>query len=516
MRIPRVIILVLVLLLPVCAQTIGTQLVAGGLQLPTFVCSPPGDYSRLLILEQFSQRILLIRDGVMQATPFLTIPQAVTSGGERGLLGLAFHPNYSVNRQFFVHYNDAAGDAVVARFQRNAANPDLADPTGTVIFTATQQGQYHKGGMIAFGPDGNLWMGIGDNGPSSNGQNLTTPLGKLLRMNVDVPASATQLWSAPAGNPYAGAIAGHDAVMHFGLRNPWRWSFDRVTGDLWIGDVGGAQVEEVDFIANGTAGGLNLGWYCWEGTAPYVTGGCVTYASTHPPLYSYAHGTQGTCVIGGFVYRGNAIPGLQGSYFFGDFATGRIWSLRKNGSGSTGYTAFTDHTAALDPPGTAAISFISSFGEDAAGELYVLDRADGELYKIVPVPATQAATLAITAPPALGTSIPFMLNSASDPNRAYLLAWSATNIPGTPLPDGRFLPLNLDTIFWMSLSPAWSSVFTNHAGLLSASGGATASLNIPALPTLIGMPLHGVFAVLDPQAALGIEQISNPLTVVLQ
>lgn len=496
------------------AQTFGTQLFVSGLVRPVFVCSPPGDLERVMIIEQLSQRIRLVKNGVLQATAFLTIPTASTSGNERGVLGLAFHPNYATNGYFFVNFTDTAGNTQIMRYQRSPTNPDVATATGTLLFSVAQPYSNHNGGMLAFGPDGYLWIGMGDGGsagdPSGNAQNLNSQLGKLLRIDVNVAASP--YWSNPASNPYYGATAGHDSVMHYGMRNPWRFSFDRWNGDLWIGDVGQNAVEEIDWLAAGTAGGKNFGWRCYEGNNTYNTSGCAALSTMTAPLYAYAQGTNGYCVIGGYVYRGNAIEGLQGTYFFSDNSSSKIWSMRKT---PTGYGSFTDRTTQLDPPGTATITTVSSFGEDAAGELYICDLNGGEVFKIVPVAPSYAATLTRTTPPAMGTAINFTLSSASDPNKAYAFAWSLGSIPGIVLPDGRTIPVNMDAVFDLSISTP-NPLFPNNFGLLGATGTATASVLIPAYPPLVGMRLHGAFIVLNPNASLQVDQISNPLQMVLQ
>ena len=495
------------------AQSFGTQLFVQGLSRPVYVGSPPADHSRVMVIEQLVQRIRLVKDGVLLATPFLTIPTAATSGNERGVLGMAFHPNYAVNGYFYVNFTDnATGNTQIMRYQRSA-NPDVASPTGTLLFSVAQPYSNHNGGCMAFGPDGYLWIGMGDGGsagdPAGHGQNLNSQLGKMLRVDVNPP---TGTWANPPSNPYYGAIAGHDSVMHYGMRNPWRFSFDRWNGDLWIGDVGQNAVEEIDFLAAGTPGGKNFGWRCYEGNSAYNTAGCAAQATMTAPFYQYAQGTSGYCVIGGYVYRGNAIEGLQGTYFFSDNTSSQIWSMRRTAAGAV--TAFTNRTTQLDPPGTATITSVSSFGEDAAGELYVCDLLGGEVFKIVPTAPNAAATLTRTTPPQLGTAINFTLSSATDPLKGYAFGFASGSIPGIPLPDGRTIPLNLDAIADFTLTPA-NPFFPNNFGALNAAGSASASVLLPAYPPLVGMTLHGVFVVLDPLASFTVNQISNPVSMTL-
>jgi glucose/arabinose dehydrogenase len=496
------------------AQSFGTQLFVGGLSRPVYLGSPPADHSRVMIIEQLAQRIRLVKDGVLQTTAFLTIPTASTSGNERGILGMAFHPNYSTNGYFYVNFTDTAGNTQIMRYQRSA-NPDVATATGSLLFSVAQPYSNHNGGCMAFGPDGYLWIGMGDGGsggdPSGYAQNLNSQLGKMLRIDVNTPAGA-QSWSNPPSNPYYGAVAGHDSIMHYGLRNPWRFSFDRWSGDLWIGDVGQNAVEEIDFLAAGTPGGRNFGWRCYEGNSPYNTTGCAAQSTMTAPFYQYAQGTSGYCVIGGYVYRGNAIEGLQGTYFFADNTSAKIWSMRRSATG--GVTNFTDRTTQLDPPGTATITSVSSFGEDAAGELYICSLGTGQVFKMIPTTPNAAATLTRTSPPQLGTAINFTLSSTTDPLNGFAFAFAGGSIPGVPLPDGRTIPLNLDPIADFTLT-AGNPFFPNNYGALNASGSATAQVLLPAYPPLVGMTLHGVFIVLDPAASFTINQISNPISMTL-
>jgi glucose/arabinose dehydrogenase len=380
----------LTVLSAVPAQTptpLTTTRVAAGLSQPVLVTAPPGDPDRIFVLEQ-QGRIRIVKNGVLLAAPFLNIVPLVNSGGEMGLLGLAFHPRYASNGTFFVyHIVSWPPVAALARYQVSSADPDLADAASRqVLLPVTMVYGNHNAGMIAFGPDGYLYLAIGDGGstaptwpddPLNHAQNLGSLLGKILRIDVD----NADPYAIPPGNPFAGTSGARGEVWAYGLRNPWRFGFDRLTGDLWIADVGG-QREEIDFEPAGSPGGRNYGWACMSGT--YCTGRLVC-ACNGPalvaPIHEYTfNGIQ--AVIGGHVYRGCAIPDLRGTYFYADYMSSQIWSFRY--SSAAGVTQFTERTAELAPGGGLSIATISSFGEDGAGELYICDRAGGEIFKIVP------------------------------------------------------------------------------------------------------------------------------------
>ena len=365
--------------------------VASGLSNPIFVTHAPGDYERLFILEQRG-RIRILKGGQVLSTSFLDISTQVSLGGEQGLLGLAFHPDFANNRQFYINYTDNAGDTVVARYTASESDPDRADPDGDTILFVGQPFSNHNGGWIDFGPDGYLYIALGDGGdqgdPNNRGQSITGDLlGNILRIDVNqdsFPADELRDYRIPTGNPFIGRT-GEDEIWAYGLRNPWRNSFDSETGDLWIADVGEGMWEEVNFQPASSLGGENYGWDCREGTQCTTFGNCsCTSLPTKLPIHVYSHGTgDGHCSItGGVVYRGCEIPDLDGTYFFADFCSGQIWSLTYNGSTAS----VINRTAELTPASPLAISSISSFGTDAAGEIYICDRAGltGEVYKIVP------------------------------------------------------------------------------------------------------------------------------------
>jgi glucose/arabinose dehydrogenase len=334
--------------------------IAAGLDAPLFVTAPPAD-PRLFVVEQ-GGRIRLIKGGTLQSTPFLDISGTVASGGERGLLGLAFHPMYATNGRFFVYYTAPSGDVTLAEYHVSA-DPDVADPSGTVLLTIPHRDYAnHNGGMLAFGPDGKLYMGTGDGGgggdPLGNAQRISVLLGKILRLDVDGGAP----YAVPTDNPFAGSSAGRGEIWSYGLRNPWRFSFDRQSGDLYIGDVGQDLHEEVDVAtaASGRGKGLNFGWNLMEGLSCYRDDACDKSGLTLPVL-DYDH-TNGCSVTGGYVYRGAAIPSLAGTYFYGDYCGGWVRSFRyQNGTAGEQQEWPGLHTASL-----------TSFGEDAAGELYIV------------------------------------------------------------------------------------------------------------------------------------------------
>lgn len=341
------------------APDLTLQPVATGLQRPVFLTHAGDGSERLYIIEQGGY-IRILEDGRLLVEPFLDLSQAVsTRGNEQGLLGLAFAPDYAHSGLFFVHYTGRDDAVVVARYRRSAADPRQADPdSGAVVLTVAQPFRNHNGGMLAFGPDGYLYIALGDGGgagdPHGHGQDRETLLGALLRLDVsgDLP------YAFPPDNPFVGT-AGRDEIWAYGLRNPWRFSFDRAAGDLYIADVGQNRREEVNFQPAGAAGGQNYGWNYYEGTIAYRPPRQAV--PTVWPVAEYATGQAGCSVTGGYVYRGQALPHLSGAYLYGDYCSGRIWGLSADGDGWA--IAELLHTDLM----------ISSFGEDAAGEVYVVD-----------------------------------------------------------------------------------------------------------------------------------------------
>ena len=342
--------------------------VATDLDQPLLALGAPGDPGRLYIVEK-PGRIRILESGGVREQAFLDITALTTKGGEQGLLGLAFHPGYAANGRFYVDYTDTSGDTVIAEYVRSASDGSVAEPTAVrVLRSIDQPASNHNGGMLAFGPDGFLYIAMGDGGgagdPDGNGQDRRSKLGKILRLNVDGDAP-------PPGN-----LAGADPdVWDFGLRNPFRFSFDRATGDLYIGDVGQGQFEEVDVEPRGQ-GGRNYGWNVTEGFECFSPrDDCDTSGITFPAAV-YSHDSGDCSVIGGYVYRGSAIPALVGRYLYGDLCTNRIRSFVWNGTAAVSEVELTSALAS-----DTTIESLVSFGEDLNGEVYVCDIA-GTVFRI--------------------------------------------------------------------------------------------------------------------------------------
>ena len=351
-----------------------TRRVVGGLEAPVDLQAPPGDRARLFVVEQ-AGRIRIIRNNAVAGT-FLDIVGRVGSGGERGLLGVAFHPRYTENGRFFVNYTDRGGDTHVSEFRAQPPSSDSADPASErELLVVAQPFENHNGGGLAFGNDGRLYIALGDGGsggdPFGNGQSLATPLGKILRIDVDTGTP----FAVPGDNPFVATPGAFPAIWAYGLRNPWRISFDRATGDLLIGDVGQNAFEEVDVGLVSRRGGENYGWNVMEGNHCFdPPAGCNAGGLTLPVI-EYSHG-DGCSITGGYVYRGCRMPGYHGTYFYGDYCTSIIRSFRLQNGAATDQR---DWTAAL----SSGVDAISSFGVDGDGELYIVDHT-GEVYRIVP------------------------------------------------------------------------------------------------------------------------------------
>ncbi len=352
-----------------------SNFITSGLSSPVDITGAGDGTNRLFIVEQ-GGRIRIHNGTILLATPFLDISTIISAGGERGLLSVAFHPDYETNRYFFVYYTNTSGDITIARYQAQAGNPDLADAaSGVVLLTIPKPFANHNGGDLNFGPDGYLYFGTGDGGsggdPNNFSQNGLSLLGKMIRIDVNnflVPP----YYIIPADNPYVADPNVDDHIWALGLRNPWRWSFDRSTNDMWIADVGQGAWEEVNFRSAGTSGGINYGWRCYEGNAAYNTAGCLPQASYISPIFVYPHifATGGFSITGGFVYRGAEYPALQGYYICADYVSGNVWLINPNGSG--GWT--TRRQPGL--PGS-----ISAFGEADNGTLYAVSLS-GSIYKV--------------------------------------------------------------------------------------------------------------------------------------
>ena len=361
-------------------------LLTSGLSEPVQVLQAPNDPSRFFIVEQ-GGTIRIFTGGSLLPTPFLNISTLTSDGSEQGLLSMAFHPNYESNGDFYVYYTDdiaTPGDITIARYTVSA-DPDVADPDSALILLVIPHpvNANHNGGLLMFGPnDGYLYIGTGDGGsggdPPNNAQNLDILLGKMLRIDVDgtgaIPCGQADPapYSNPASNPFNGR-GGCDEIWSYGLRNPWRYSFDRDTGDMFIGDVGQNAWEEIDFQPGDSEGGENWGWRRMEGFHCYNPTTNCNDGSLVLPIFEYAH-TLGCSVTGGFRYRGSEIPGVFGSYFYGDFCTGRIWEAVQDGGGDWTSTNILDTTYN-----------ISGWGEDLAGEIYVVSHG-GSVYKVTRPP----------------------------------------------------------------------------------------------------------------------------------
>lgn len=385
--------------------------VASGLSSPLYATHAPGDPDNLYIVERGGNvRILNLNTNTISATNFLTTAQVnagngFTSGGERGLLGLAFHPDYVTNRRYYIYYTDGSGHTRIRSYQRSEADPLTTDGGSRVeILQFNQPFSNHNGGWIGFGPDGYLYIASGDGGsgndPNNAGQNKNSLLGKLLR--IDPSTTSTPGYSIPPDNPFVGQAGTRAEIWAYGLRNPWRCSFDRLTGDLYMADVGQNAREEVNFQYANSSGGENYGWRLREGTIQTPSVGGARPADNVDPIYDYTRGSgpfQGFSTTGGYVYRG-PIAGLQGHYFFGDYVSRRLFSIRFDGSTPSSFNGLNYNSridwrdiAQLDVGTFASNADIASFGEDSQGNLYMVNLG-GSVYKFtagsIPEPTSMA------------------------------------------------------------------------------------------------------------------------------
>jgi glucose/arabinose dehydrogenase len=355
----------------VTAIAVALTKVLGGLETPVGLANAGDGSGRLFVLEKVG-RIRVVRNGRLEPVSFLDITDRVgSSSSEQGLLGVAFHPQHAANGVFFVNYTNRQGSTVVSRFSIRG-DPPVADPSSEVVLlTVAQPAANHNGGHLAFGPDGALYIGMGDGGGAGdqygNGQNGGTLLGAMLRLDVD----GGQPYAVPPDNPFVGNPDVRDEIWAIGLRNPWRFSFDGQTGDLYIADVGQNQYEEVNFQREGSSGGQNYGWPIMEAAHCFPSDRTCDRAGLTLPIVEYNH-TQGCSITGGYVYRGSEFPSLNGIYFFGDYCSGRIWGVRADGEGGWQVAELAQADIRL-----------STFGQDEAGGLYVVDMAGGELFKVV-------------------------------------------------------------------------------------------------------------------------------------
>ncbi len=349
----------------------GVRLVqVAALHEPVYVTGPPADPSRVFVLQRTGQ-VMLLLNGHTQARPFLDIGRQVYSqgGDEQGLLGIAFPSDYARTGLFYVDYTSESGDITVAQYQRSASNPNLADPASARTVLRIDHHAYanHNGGQLAFGPDHDLYIGVGDGGseddPNGNGQNTGTLLAKILRIDP----SPSGGYTIPRGNPFAGQSGRRAEIWAYGLRNPWRFSFDRKTDDMVIGDVGQDHEEELDFAPSGTRAGANYGWSIWEGDRRNKPGRAPQAV---PPVLTASHSSGYCAIIGGYVVRDRSLPGLYGRYLFGDFCRRPIESVKLGRSGATGLRA-----TGLE------VSATSSLGQDASGRIYITS-LEGPVYRI--------------------------------------------------------------------------------------------------------------------------------------
>ena len=355
--------------LSLSAQSFSLSPVANGFNAPLNIQNAQDE--RLFIVEQGGRIKILNPDGSVESTPFLNLSSSISSGGERGLLGLAFHPNYTDNGYFFVNYTNPNGNTQISRFSVDPLNPNLADPTSELpLITIVQPYANHNGGSIAFGPDGYLYIGMGDGGsggdPQNYAQNTSSLLGKLLRIDIDNP-SGNLNYSIPEDNPYFGSTTQAQEIWAYGLRNPWKFSFDRDNGDLWIADVGQNAFEEINKVSY-TQADINYGWRCYEGDESYNTSNCADPSGMEFPLAVYPH-SIGSSITGGYVYRGPVNSPLQGHYLFADFVSGYLGVLNP-ASGNVVFDQNLNQNWA-------------SFGEGIDGSLY-LTAFNGVVYKIEP------------------------------------------------------------------------------------------------------------------------------------
>ena len=386
----RVLVIAALVLLPAAPAPARAASVTlspvGKFDSPVYVTAPPGDVHRIFVVEQ-TGAIQIVKDGVKLGTPFLSLAGKVSTGTEQGLLSMAFAPDYATSGLFYVDYTDttAVGNSQVVEYHVSAANPDVADAASArTILSQVQPEANHNGGQLQFGPDGELYIGFGDGGGAGdqhgtigNGQDLGTWLGKILR--IDPHPSGGKPYTVPAGNPFAGRAGALPEIWAYGLRNPWRFSFDRATGEGWIGDVGQDAYEEVDHAAAG-AGGQNYGWRLCEGTHAYPGGGPCTASGVTAPVLDYHHDGGRCAVTGRYVVRDASLPDLAGAYLYGDYCSGDIWSVRPRAAPQL-----------LD----VKLGGLSSFGEDACGHVYAASSQTGEVVRF-----STAATAA--CPPAPG------------------------------------------------------------------------------------------------------------------
>lgn len=439
-------------------QPLATEEVATGLNTPVWVTFAPGDdASRIFVVTHWG-RIRIVDHDVLSPTPFLDVHSIVTwDANEQGLLGMVFHPDYQQNRQFYITYVDRNGDWVLARYLRDPLNPDLADPnSGVILLTIGHPFTWHHGGWMEFGHDGYLYVATGDGGgvgdPVNGGQRGDTLLGKILRIDVDGGFP----YAIPPSNPFVNDPNFLDEIWAYGVRNPWRGDLDDLTGDMWFGDVGQDIWEEVSYAPAGV-GGLNFGWRLMEGTHCYNPANCSTAGLTLPIL-DYQHGgfPYRCAVAGGVVYRGRAMATMHGRFFYGDYCSGEVWSTLTDGVSAVDLR---DHSADLAVTMGSSRAIIG-FGQDADGEIYVCDKNDGSVNRIVP------AGLRLRVPQLVAGAPATVDVSGGAPSATVGVAFSLSGLGSTPVQ-----PLNV------TLSLAQARLLA--LGGTDATGGASFPLTVP-------------------------------------
>ena len=445
----------------------STLVVTLGFPSPVAIAHAGDNSQRLFVVEQ-PGRIWIVQSNSLLSRPFLEISNRVAAGGERGLLGLAFSPGFSTNHHFYANYTrQPDGAIVISRFFVTATNANVADAhSEQILLVIAKPYDNHNGGQLAFGPDGYLYIGVGDGGsegdPLNNGQSTTNLLGKILRIDVENGVSP---YAIPADNPFVGQAGYLPEIWAYGLRNPWRFSFDRLTGDLYIGDVGQDRYEEIDFQPAGSAGGQNYGWKIMEGTNTYkVPAGFTNFSRLTPPVAVYTHSLWESAVIGGYVYRGPSVPRMNGMYFYGDFQAGWIWTLKQVGTNWQNV-----------PLGTSVYHEISALGEDDQGNLYWADYPFGRIYQIQDSLQTWAPTFSATnsvifsnlvtvACLTLNADIHYTTNGI-DPTQADPLVPAGGTIVVSTGVTNKLRAFRAD----LSPSAVTSAVFTNKVALPSFS-----------------------------------------------
>lgn len=361
-------LLALLFIVPSLAQEIDLELIQDGLNQPLNIQNARDE--RLFIVEKTGKIKIILEDGNLLSTPFLDISGQITTQGERGLLGLAFHPEYSSNGYFFINYTDLSGDTQISRFRVNSSNPNIADPNSEIsILKFEQPESNHNGGDLVFGPDGYLYISSGDGGefgdPNHRAQSINEFLGKILRIDIDNP-SGGKAYGIPSDNPFINISHARPEIWALGLRNPWRFSIDTEENNIWIADVGQADREEINRQPLNT-GGVNYGWRCYEGSIPFNPANCPPDSDLTFPIAEYTHENGNCSITGGHVYRGTEFPELGGRYFFADYCSGIIGSLNEDDS--------------INIHGNFDGRWVA-FGQDQNKELYIADIEDGKIYKI--------------------------------------------------------------------------------------------------------------------------------------